>query len=70
VAVVAKFRDAGVTIASIKKTREFLSTRLKSELPFAEYRFKTDGKSIFMDYDQFVGKRVPTSLCVPTGMVS
>jgi len=55
VAVVAKFRDAGVKIPEIRKTREYLSQQLGSEFPFAEYRFKTDGRSVFMDYDQFIG---------------
>ncbi|AWN35213.1 DUF433 domain-containing protein [Methylobacterium radiodurans] len=57
VAVVAKFRAAGITIAAIKKTREYLAGRFNSKFPFAEYKFKTDGKSIFMDYDQIVGKK-------------
>lgn len=30
---------------------------LKTEFPFAAYRFKTDGKSLFMGYEQIEGKK-------------
>lgn len=52
VAVVASFRKAGVTLAKIKKAREYLSKQLEAEHPFAQYRFKTDGKELWMDYAQ------------------
>lgn len=53
VAVVASFRQAGVTLKKIKAAREYLSRQLEAEYPFAEYRFKTDGRELWMDYAQF-----------------
>ena len=53
VAVVASFRKAGVSLKKIKSAREFLAKQLEAEHPFAEYRFKTDGKELWMDYAQF-----------------
>lgn len=52
VAVVASFRKAGVTLKKIKTAREYLSKQLEVEHPFAQYRFKTDGKELWMDYAQ------------------
>lgn len=52
VAVVASFRKAGVTLKKIKAAREYLSKQLEAEHPFAQYRFKTDGKELWMDYAQ------------------
>lgn len=57
VAVVAAFRKAGVSLKQIKAAREFVAKRLESEYPFAEYSFKTDGKSLFMDYEQVDGAK-------------
>lgn len=53
VAVVASFRKAGVTLRKIAVAREYLAKQLEAEFPFAEYRFKTDGKDLWMDYAQF-----------------
>jgi hypothetical protein len=55
VAVVAALRRAGVRLRRIRDTRGYVSKTLKSEFPFAEYRFKTDGERLFMDFDQLVG---------------
>lgn len=52
VAVVAKFRRAGVSLGKIRAAREYVSKQLEAEFPFAEYRFKTDGKELWMDYAQ------------------
>jgi uncharacterized protein (DUF433 family) len=52
VAVVASFRKAGVSLQKIRAAREYLSSQLESEHPFAEYRFKTDGRDLWMDYAQ------------------
>jgi uncharacterized protein (DUF433 family) len=57
VAVVAALQKEGVSLKRIRETREWLQQRLSSEFPFAEYRFKTDGKTLFMDFDQIVGAR-------------
>jgi uncharacterized protein (DUF433 family) len=53
VAVVSSFRKAGLTLKKIEAAREYLAKQLEAEFPFAEYRFKTDGKDLWMDYAQF-----------------
>lgn len=50
VAVVAAFRKAGVKLPDVKAAREYVKVTLKSEYPFAQYRFKTEGKSLWLDY--------------------
>lgn len=52
VGVVAAMRKSGVTLQKIRQAREYLCEQFSSEFPFAHYRFKTDGKSLFMDYEQ------------------
>jgi hypothetical protein len=47
VGVVAAFRKLGVPLSRIRATREYIGIALKTEFPFAAYRFKTDGKSLF-----------------------
>src|SRR5262249_45004085 len=44
VAVVAAFRKAGVPMKRIRAARTYAARALKSEHPFAEYRFKENGK--------------------------
>lgn len=53
VAVVSSFRKAGVSLKKIKAAREYLAKQLEAEFPFASYKFKTDGKELWMDYAQF-----------------
>lgn len=57
VAVVAAFRKFGVPLSKIRGMREYISTTLKAEYPFAAYKFKTDGKSLYLGYEQIQGKR-------------
>jgi uncharacterized protein (DUF433 family) len=52
VAVVSAFRKAGVSLSEIRRTREYFGEKLDSKYPFAQYRFKTDGKDLFLDYEQ------------------
>lgn len=52
VAVVAAFRKAGVSLPKIRSAREYVSKQMQAEFPFAEYRFKTDGRDLWMDYAQ------------------
>jgi uncharacterized protein (DUF433 family) len=40
-------------LKKIQAAREYLSKQLEAEFPFAAYRFKTDGKELWMDYAQF-----------------
>lgn len=56
VAVVAAFRKSGVSLRNIREAREYASKVLASEYPFAEYRFKSDGKTLLMDYAQIIGE--------------
>lgn len=52
VAVVAAFRKAGVTLPRIRAAREYARRTLKSEYPFAEYRFKQQAKHIYLDSEE------------------
>ena len=52
IGVVAAMRKSGISLKKIRQAREYLSTQMDTKYPFAHYRFKTDGKSLFMDYDQ------------------
>lgn len=54
VGVVSAMRKAKLSLRRIRAAREYLSAEFDSPFPFAQYRFKTDGKSLFMDYDQIV----------------
>ena len=51
-AVVAAMRREGVKLRAIRAAREYFSKTLNSEFPFAEYRFKTDGSNLIVDYQQ------------------
>lgn len=52
VAVVAAFRKAGVSMKRIRAAREYAANTLKSEYPFAEYRFKEEAKHLWLDSGQ------------------
>jgi uncharacterized protein (DUF433 family) len=52
VAVVAAFRKAGVQMKYIRAARAYAAQEFKSEYPFAEYRFKENGKRLFLDSGQ------------------
>jgi uncharacterized protein (DUF433 family) len=52
VAVVAAFRKAGVPLSRIRKAREWAARQLRSENPFAEYRFKENGRHLILDASQ------------------
>jgi hypothetical protein len=52
VAVVAAFRKAGVSLKRIRAAREYAAFQLKSEFPFAEYRFKENAKHLYLDSTQ------------------
>ena len=57
VAVVAALRKEGVPLRRIRDAREYVVQTLKSEFPFAEYRFKTDGQRLFMDFAEIEGPK-------------
>lgn len=67
VAVVSSFRKAGVTLKKIRAAREYLSKQLEAEHPFAQYRFKTDGKELWMDYAQMHAPSDKTLLAASLG---
>jgi uncharacterized protein (DUF433 family) len=50
VAVVAAFRKANIPLKEIRAARDYIQDQLKSSHPFAEYKFKRYGKSLFTDY--------------------
>ncbi len=52
VAVVASFRKAGVSMPRIRKARAWAAHELKSEYPFAEYKFKENAKHLYLDAQQ------------------
>lgn len=57
VAVVAAFRKIGVPLREIRSAREYMQKNLEVEFPFSQYRFKTDGKNLLMEYEQLEGKK-------------
>lgn len=57
VAVVAAFRKAGIPLRKIRDAREYFSKQFNAEYPFAEYRFKTAGKHLLVDYQQIEGTK-------------
>ena len=50
VAFVSYFRRAGVPLNQIRKAREYVASNFETAHPFTEYRFKTEGHHILMDY--------------------
>lgn len=56
VAVVAAMRRAGISLKEIRDTREYAAKMWESEFPFAVHRFKTDGKSLFLDLQELDGR--------------
>lgn len=66
VGVVAAMRKAGVKLDRIRVAREYLSEQFDSQYPFVEYRFKTDGKNLFLNYDQITGAHDRDKLLVVT----
>jgi uncharacterized protein (DUF433 family)/DNA-binding transcriptional MerR regulator len=48
-AVVAAFRKAGFPLAEIRAAREYVQKNLGSKYPFAEFKFKRYGKSLFTE---------------------
>lgn len=56
VGVVAAMRKSGVKLTKIRNTREYLARKFASDFPFAEYRFKHNGRDLFVSEDQFVSE--------------
>ena len=65
VAFVATFRSLGVSLQRIRKAREYAAQMLKSEYPFADHLWMTEGHYILLDLrdtegDAFVGRLIVT----------
>jgi uncharacterized protein (DUF433 family) len=57
IAVVAAFRKARISLPAIRSARNYVATQLKSEFPFAEHRFKTEGKHLILDSQLIDGEK-------------
>lgn len=57
VAVVASFRKSGIPLRKIRAARDYLQRTLEAKYPFAEYRFKTEGRELWLDYAQIEAKQ-------------
>jgi len=53
VAVVAVMREEGLKLSQIRDARRYVQQTFRCEFPFASYRFRTDGKSVLADFEQF-----------------
>jgi uncharacterized protein (DUF433 family) len=51
-AVVAAFRKAKIALPEIRAAREYVKRELKSQHPFAEFKFKRYGKSLFTEFEE------------------
>lgn len=67
VAVVAAMRKGGIKLNEIRATRDFMKNRFKSEYPFAEYRFKSDGKSLWLSDTDIPGLKSRHGHLIRTG---
>ena len=70
VAVVAAFRKAGVKLPEIRAARDYVQITLKKEYPFAQYRFKTEGKISGSTISKLRGKRGAASFSRRAKLVS
>jgi uncharacterized protein (DUF433 family) len=52
VAVVAAFRKMKVPLKRIRAARDYAKRTLRSEFPFAEYRFKEEARHLWLDSEQ------------------
>ncbi|MEL6233308.1 MAG: DUF433 domain-containing protein [Pseudomonadota bacterium] len=56
VGVVAAMRESGLTLRRIRRARDYIASEFRSEYPFAEFRFSTDGKELFISSEQILSK--------------
>lgn len=57
VAVVAALRSEGLSLRRISEARSYMANMLRVEYPFARYKFKTDGRRLWLDYTQVIGRK-------------
>lgn len=55
VAVVASFRKMGVQLKNIRATRDYAKHTLRTEYPFATFKFKENAKHLYLDSNQLEG---------------
>ena len=53
VAVVAVFRQLGVSLEAISRTRRYMQTTFSAEFPFSAYQFKTDGMRLMLQWTEY-----------------
>lgn len=51
-AVVAAFRKAKIPLPEIRAARDYMKREMKCQHPFAEFRFKRYGKSLFTEFEE------------------
>jgi uncharacterized protein (DUF433 family)/DNA-binding transcriptional MerR regulator len=61
---VAAMRDAGVKLKTIRKAREYLAARWRTDYPFAMRPLKTDGQYIIQDLEEAEGKEFEGKLMI------
>lgn len=64
VAFVAALRNLGVKLEDIRNAHEYMAQKLNAEYPFAQHRFKTDGRDILMELPQFEPGTTKSSLVI------
>ncbi len=61
---VAAMREAGVTLKTIRRAREYLASRWKTDHPFATAPLKTDGQYIIQDLEEAEGSELADRLMI------
>ena len=64
VAFVATFRNLGVSLQRIRKARDYAAQVLKSEYPFAEHSWLTEGHYVLLELRETVGQAFANNLVV------
>lgn len=64
VAFVATFRKLGVSLQRIRKARDYAAQVLKSEYPFAEHSWLTEGHHVLLGLGESIGQQFANSLVV------
>ena len=64
VAFVATFRKLGVSLQRIRKARDYAAQVLKSEYPFAEHSWLTEGHHVLLELPETVGQAFANNLVV------
>lgn len=68
VAVVAAMRKGGIKLSEIRATREYMRNKYQSEYPFAEYRFRHDGRTLFLSEKDVPGAKGRRGFLIRPGL--